>query len=60
MDLGRALCRVGLHRWKAVRERGVPPYTACARCRKEQMLDLRPERFMGGTEGGLMSGRDRP
>ena len=59
MRAAQILCRIGLHSWAVRRPRGIAPYVACRRCDKEQMLDLRPERFMGSTEGRMFgeSGR---
>ncbi|WP_336921216.1 hypothetical protein [Aquipuribacter sp. SD81] len=59
MAARRGLCWVGLHRWKVVRKPGVAPYTACARCEREQMLDPRPDRLGGAAAGGMFGGGDR-
>ena len=58
MDVGRGLCRIGLHRWVAVRSATAALHRLLP-VPEEQMLDLRPERFSGGSEGGFLGGGDR-
>lgn|GEM_PF-6748011 len=41
------LCRLGVHKWKVVREPGVKPFAACVRCEKERVLDFSPEGIAG-------------
>lgn len=41
MTVGRALCKIGVHRWRPVRHHGVKPHMTCTRCEKVQAWSAR-------------------